>query len=234
MGNLNGIAGRDVAEYRRFGIAPSRRLRPRQPTRGRPQLPAPAGRRHAGLRLALAVRQPGAGAAPAISTASRTATTCAPTSISAPSRSSTTSTTNVTLRDQFRYANYDRAIRVTEPQVVYAGSPTARRSSQIIVNRNMIAVNSTETFLQNQTDVTARFDTGPLRSHAGGRLRGRAETSSPVRITYDRRAGTNLLTPNAASRSPASGATIASITNAGSTRVAATRSTRSSSASNGS
>ena len=51
---------------------------------------------------------------------------------------------HVTLRDQFRYANYDRAGRITEPQVIYTGVTPDTPLGDINVNRNVIAVISTE------------------------------------------------------------------------------------------
>ena len=38
----------------------------------------------------------------------------------------------------------------------------------LVVNRNMIAVNSSETFIQNQADLTLRFDTGLVEHAAVG------------------------------------------------------------------
>ncbi len=109
---------------------------------------------------------------------------------------------NVTVRDQVRYGNYSRNIRVTEPQIAYTGaglavtpltSPTA-----ISVNRNIIAFKSTETFLQNQTDVTVRFNTGALRHSLVTGVEVGRETSSPLRTVYANPTPqrTNLAFPN--------------------------------------
>jgi len=70
----------------------------------------------------------------------------------------------ITIRNQARYAHYHRDIRITEAQIgtTFAGvkvTPTTPLD-QIQVNRNQIAVNSLETFLQDQVDVTMRFRTG--------------------------------------------------------------------------
>jgi catecholate siderophore receptor len=119
---------------------------------------------------------------------------------------------NLTVRDQFRYGNYSRDIRVTEPQIVYRGVTDRTPLGQITVNRNIIAVKSTETFLQNQSDVTVRFDTGPLRHVLVAGVEAGQETSSPVRFTYAGVPSTNLLNPNGSQPFLAS-ATIASITN---------------------
>lgn len=109
---------------------------------------------------------------------------------------------NVTLRDQFRYGSYGRDIRVTEPQIVYTGvRPLVTGTTpldQIQVNRNLIAFQSSETFLQNQTDLTVRFETGPLRHALVTGVEFGRETSSPTRRTYGNPAvqRTNLLNPN--------------------------------------
>ena len=105
-------------------------------------------------------------------------------------------TPTVTLRDQFRYGNYYRDIRVTEPQIAYGKITSTTPLSQITVNRNIIAVKSTETFLQNQSDVTVRFETGRLRHILVTGVEAGQETSSPVRFTYAGVQSTNLLNPN--------------------------------------
>ena len=69
---------------------------------------------------------------------------------------------NATATNQVRYANYRRHAQITEaklPAGVSVGTPLAA----LTVDRNQIAVDSTETFLQNQLDVTTRLATGPLR-----------------------------------------------------------------------
>ena len=111
---------------------------------------------------------------------------------------------NVTVRDQFRYGNYYRDIRVTEPQVVYSGTLAARTLSPTVrtplgniqVNRNTIAAKSTETFLQNQTDLTVRFATGPVQHSLVAGIELGQETSSPARFSYTGNPRTNLLNPN--------------------------------------
>ena len=107
---------------------------------------------------------------------------------------------NVTLRDQFRYGRYFRNVRVTEPQILYTGAgPAVTRNTplgNITVNRNSIAPQSIETFLQNQTDVTVRFETGPLQHALVSGIELGRETSSPVRFTYTGNQRTNLLNPN--------------------------------------
>jgi catecholate siderophore receptor len=161
MGNLNGTAGRDDTEYRRFGVAPSvvfglatdtrltidylHQQEYDTPDYGLPWLfgaPANVSRGNFyGFRDSDYLRTD-----VDIGTV----------------RLEHDLNDNLTLRTQFRYANYARSIRVTEPQIVYTGITPVTPLSAINVTRNMIAVSGTETFLQNQTDVTARFNTGIL------------------------------------------------------------------------
>ena len=77
---------------------------------------------------------------------------------------------NVSVTDQVRYANYGRHAQITEAQMpasLTLGTPL----DAINVDRNQITVDSTETFLQNQFDVTSRFRTGARSPHAGHRPR---------------------------------------------------------------
>jgi catecholate siderophore receptor len=106
---------------------------------------------------------------------------------------------NLTLRTQFRYANYARSVRVTEPQIVYTGITRLTPLSAINVTRNMIDVSSTETFWQDQTDLTARFSTGILEHNLVTGFEVGTETSSPDRTRWTGVPGTNLLNPVAVS-----------------------------------
>ena len=76
----------------------------------------------------------------------------------------------ITFRNQARYAHYTRDVRITEAQIdatTLDTDPLATPLGQIGVIRNQIAVNSTETFLQDQADVTLKFRTGLSPSHRG-------------------------------------------------------------------
>ena len=95
----------------------------------------------------------------------------------------------ISIRNQARYAHYHRDLRITEAQIgtTFAGvkvTPTTPLD-QIQANRNQIAVNSLETFLQDQVDVTMRFRTGFLRHTLVAGAEGGRETSSPLRTRYD-------------------------------------------------
>ncbi len=78
---------------------------------------------------------------------------------------------SVTLRDQVRYAHYLRSFRITEPQLyTVPTAPGATGVSALVgpgtslaslsVSRNELYGASLETFMQNQTDLTLKFGTG--------------------------------------------------------------------------
>ncbi|MGH9537315.1 MAG: TonB-dependent siderophore receptor [Terriglobales bacterium] len=96
---------------------------------------------------------------------------------------------SISLRNQARYAHYHRDVRITEAQIdattLDATDPLATPLSQIDALRNQITVDSTETFLQDQTDLTMRFRTGPLRHTLVTGAEGGRETSSPYRQRFD-------------------------------------------------
>ena len=95
---------------------------------------------------------------------------------------------NITFRNQARYAHYTRDVRITEAQIDTATLDTAQLAAplgQIGVIRNQIAVNSTETFLQDQADVTMKFRTGSLRHTVVTGVEGSRETSSPYRQRFN-------------------------------------------------
>ena len=187
MGHDSKFAGRDIAENRRFGIAPSLAFGLGTPTRftlsylhegaddtpdyGIPWLfngPAPVERRNYygfehGNYLKTNVDMGTAKFEHDISS-------------------------KISLRNQVRYAHYHRDVRITEPQINAATldtDPLATPLSQIGVLRNQITVNSTETFLEDQADVTMRFRTGSLRHTVVAGAEGGRETSSPFRQRFD-------------------------------------------------
>ena len=99
---------------------------------------------------------------------------------------------DVSLRDQVRYGHYTRHFRITEPQIT---NPTAALSS-MIVNRNQLSGDSVETFLQNQLDVTTKFDTGFINHTLVTGIESGRETSEPNRYTWAGVPTTSLLNPN--------------------------------------
>ncbi len=94
----------------------------------------------------------------------------------------------ISVRNQARYARYHRDVRITEAQIdatTLDPDPLATPLSQIGVLRNQITVNSKETFLEDQADVTMRFRTGSLRHTLVAGAEGGRETSSPFRQRFD-------------------------------------------------
>jgi catecholate siderophore receptor len=101
----------------------------------------------------------------------------------------------MTLRSQLRYANYNREALITEPQIPTGVTHTTPLSN-IAVTRHEIAVNSVESFLDEQTDVVALFHTGAVRHTFVAGVEAGRETSDPVRPTYTNVPSTPLLAPN--------------------------------------
>ena len=101
---------------------------------------------------------------------------------------------SLTLSSQARYSHDTRNFRTTEAAVP-AGTAAATPISAITVSRNEFQGFSTDTFLQEQTNLVARFATG-LLSHAlvAGVEFGR-ESSEPTYITNVGVPGTNLAHP---------------------------------------
>jgi catecholate siderophore receptor len=116
---------------------------------------------------------------------------------------------NVTLRTIARAANYPRQAQITEPQIcsnaalsvpvggVVATLPTsavntalpcaytqASAPSSIVVNRNQIQTKSVEGDLWDQTEVTARFKTFGIRNALVAGVEGGQEISNPIRYSY--------------------------------------------------
>ncbi len=193
MGNLNDISERDVAENRRFGIAPSLALGLGTPTRwnfsyfhqtaddipdyGIPWLfngPAPVNRtNYYGF---------------ADGNYLRTYDDIGNAKVEHDFNQ------NFTIRDQVRYANYVRDVLITEPQIV---TPTlATPLNAMTVNRHEIGVNSTESYLDEQLDIEAKVRTGFIQhSFIAGVEAGR-ETSDPTRPTWTNVPTTSLLNPD--------------------------------------
>jgi catecholate siderophore receptor len=106
-----------------------------------------------------------------------------------------------TLRNQSRYARYDRDVRITEPQATLTTmaevAPTlATPLANIVINRNELTSNSVEAFLANQTDLTAHFRTGFIQHDAVGGFELDREDSDPVRPKFTNVPTTSLLNPD--------------------------------------
>jgi catecholate siderophore receptor len=194
MGDEGNVAGRDVAENRRFGIAPSLALGLGTPTRwtfsymhqnaddipdyGIPWMfngPAPVPRHdYYGLKGGNYLR-----------TYDDIGTAKVEHDVNS----------RITLRDQVRYANYIRDVLITEPQLP-AGVTTATPLSSIQITRHEIGVNSVESYLDEQLDMTAHAQTGFIRHDIVAGIEGGRETSDPTRPTWTNVPTTSLLNPN--------------------------------------
>ncbi len=94
-----------------------------------------------------------------------------------------------------RYANYVRDVLITEPQIATPVT-LATPLSAMIVNRHEIGVNSTETYLDDQLDVTAKVKTGFIQHAVVAGLEAGRETSDPARPTWTNVPTTSLLNPD--------------------------------------
>ncbi len=104
-------------------------------------------------------------------------------------------TPNITIRDQARYASYGRNGRITEARLPGSATPDTPLD-QIQVTRNQIAAESTETFLQNQLDATFEFKTGSIGHTLVSGIEFGRETSDPIRRQYSGVPTTSLLRPH--------------------------------------
>lgn len=195
MGDLSGVAGRSQTEYRRFGVAPSvafglgtdtrlylnylHQQEDDTPDYGLPWLygsPAPVkNSTYYGYKDSDYLRT---------------------TVDMATARLEHDFDNGISLRNQFRFGVSSRSLRITEPQVVYTGVTPSTSLSKIKVTRNVIGVNSEETLLDNQTDATVHFSTGPIEHTLVTGLEFSRETSAPTRYAYTGLATTSLLSPN--------------------------------------
>jgi catecholate siderophore receptor len=193
MGHESRQAGRDVAEYRRFGFAPSLGVNAGDRTRltfsyfhqsaddvpdyGIPWLfdgPAPVDRdNYYGFR----------------SNYLKTSVDIGSLRVERELQSGSS------LRNLFRYANYSRDVQITEGRAAGAVS-LSTPLEDITVNRNQIAVRSAETFLDNQFDFTAPFRTGFVRHTVVAGFEAGRETSDPTRFTFTGVPATGLLHPD--------------------------------------
>jgi catecholate siderophore receptor len=192
MGHLSDVAGREVATNRRDGIAPSLSLGLGTPTRvtlsylhqnaddipdyGIPWLfngPAPVNRRnYYGLENGNYLRT-----YDDIGTA----------------KVEHDFNSKITVRNQLRYANYARNVLITEPRVNAA--PLSTPLSALTITRNQLASNSTETFLDEQLDMTAHFETAGIRHSFVTGFEASRETSNPTRPSFAAPI-TSLLSPD--------------------------------------
>ncbi|HXI31099.1 MAG TPA: TonB-dependent siderophore receptor [Vicinamibacterales bacterium] len=101
----------------------------------------------------------------------------------------------VTATNRVRYASYGRDAQISEARMPTDITP-ATPLETITVGRNQITVDSVETFFQDQFDVTSRFQTGAVGHTLVTGVEAGRETSDPIRSTFAGVPGTNLATPN--------------------------------------
>jgi catecholate siderophore receptor len=101
----------------------------------------------------------------------------------------------IKISNQARYGHYKRAVQITEAKTT-AGIDLDTPLEDINVTRNQIAVNSLETFLDDQLDVTMNFNTGFIKHSVVAGVEGSRETSSPTRFAWTGVPGTSLLNPD--------------------------------------
>jgi len=102
---------------------------------------------------------------------------------------------HITVRDQLRYANYVRDVLITEPQIP-SGVTLATPLSSIQITRHEIGVNSVESYLDEQLDMMAHFNTGFIHHEVVTGIEAGRETSDPTRPTWTNVPTTSLLNPN--------------------------------------
>jgi catecholate siderophore receptor len=99
------------------------------------------------------------------------------------------------LRNQVRNGHYKRDVLITEPRI--AGTPDPDTALEdISVTRNEIAVQSLETYLGDQLDLTFRLRTGFAEHTVVTGVEGGRESSSPMRFVWSGVPGTGLLNPD--------------------------------------
>ncbi|HZU53113.1 MAG TPA: TonB-dependent siderophore receptor [Holophagaceae bacterium] len=99
------------------------------------------------------------------------------------------------VRDQLRYAHDQRGAQITEAKILTTYTPGTPQDL-MQVTRNQIAVDSLETMLWNQLDFTFRAGSGPLRNVLVAGVEGGRETSDPTRYAWTGVPGTSLVDPN--------------------------------------
>jgi len=102
--------------------------------------------------------------------------------------------TAIRVSSQARYSRDTRRFRYSEA-VIPAGTPATTPLQSIIVSRNEFQGYSTDTFLEDQTDLTARFRTGMLRHALVAGVEIGRESPEPVYVSNVGVPTTNLAHP---------------------------------------
>lgn len=99
------------------------------------------------------------------------------------------------IHNQTRYTNYSREALITEVRFI-TPPPINTPLDKLKIPRNELSIDSQETFLQNQFDLTAKFGTGFLKYTFVGGLENSRETTKPKRFTYSGVPDAPVLNPN--------------------------------------
>jgi catecholate siderophore receptor len=107
---------------------------------------------------------------------------------------------SLSLSEKIRYGNYYRDVRITEPQIPGAEAVSIQNGtlalSAATVTDNELAVYSTETSFDNQTDLTGKFQTAGIKHTLQGGVEAVIETSDPTQSKYAGVPTQNLMNPN--------------------------------------
>jgi catecholate siderophore receptor len=194
MGTDAGVAGRDVAHNQRYGIAPSLAIGIGSPTRATFSVFHQAEDDVPDYGIPWRFNEPAPVARDAYYGFADTNFLKTRADI-AGAKIEHQLSANVSATNQLRYANYGRHAQITEARLA-AGVTASTPLESIKVDRNQITVDSTETFLQNQFDVTSHFATGAVRHTLVTGVELSRETSDPIRTTFAGVPNTSLLSPN--------------------------------------
>jgi catecholate siderophore receptor len=101
---------------------------------------------------------------------------------------------SLSIRNQTRYSRAERAFRITEPTVP-AGTPAGMPVEDVTLTRIEFEGYSTDSMLQNQTDLTARFAIGGMRHTLVTGVELSRDNPRPVYVSNSGLPTTNLADP---------------------------------------
>jgi catecholate siderophore receptor len=209
MGVEGGVAERDFAEIRRYGIAPSISFGLNSPTRASLsyQHLNEADTPDYGLPWFFSRPAPGVNRRSYFGFPAKNYLNTSDDILTA--RADHDFTSGLNLHTLARAANYPRSVQITEPQICsnvsvsvpVGGTVSALPASAIdtavpcpytpssspaaiAVNRNQIQIQSDETDLWDQTELSARFKSFGIRNALVAGIEGGQETSNPIKTSY--------------------------------------------------
>lgn len=101
---------------------------------------------------------------------------------------------SLSIRNQTRYSRAERDFRITEPTVP-AGTPAGTPVEDVTLTRIVFEGYSTDSMLQNQTDLTAHFSTGRLQHALVTGIELSRDNPRPVYVSNSGLPTTNLANP---------------------------------------